>query len=340
MEKMKKYDSLDLLKFIMSIMVVAIHTQLFPMILYPWLRLAVPLFFITSSFLLYNKIKNNKNQEKEIIKNYVIRQLKFYLFWLIILLPVTIYYRSVWFENGLLLGIVKTITNTLFSSTFIASWFIVACFEGIIIFSVLSKKIGRKIIFVGLILYIICCLRSSYYDLLNDSTFIYRLILNYERIMPSFVSSFPVALIYIFVGKYFSENADKIKITIKDYIALVLLCILLFIEWKICYKLTGQYNNDCYFMLLPCTYFIFKICISMKLNIKKSKSLRMFSVICFPLHASIQPIISIILRQFIDNKNLLTTITFILTVLCCFIAYKLIAKLEKNKKFSFLKFSH
>ena len=93
-------------------------------------------------------------------------------------------------------------------------------------------------------------------------------------------------------------------------------------------------------MILPCTYFIFKICISVKLDIKKSKSLRMFSIISFPLHASIQLIISSILRHFINNINLCTILNFILTILCCFMAYKLIAKLEKKKEFSFLKFSH
>lgn len=337
---MKKYDSLDLLKFIMCLMIVAIHTQLFPMILYPWLRLAVPLFFITSSFLLYNKIKMNKNQEKEIIKKYVIRQLKFYLFWFIILLPITIYFRLEWFGNGLLVGIIRTITNTLFSSTFIASWFIVACFEGVIIFSILSKKIGKKFLFVGLILYFICCFKSSYFTILDDSTIIYKLVFNYERFMPSFVFSFPVALIYIFIGKVFSEKEDKIMITIKDYIALIFSCLLLFIEWKFCYELTGTYNNDCYFMILPCTYFIFKICVSLKLDIKNAKSLRMFSIISFPLHASIQFVNSILLNHFINNTNICTILNFILTIICCFIVYMLITKLEKNKKFYFLKFSH
>lgn len=35
----------DVVKFCLALMVVAIHSKLFPMLLYPWLRLAVPLFF-------------------------------------------------------------------------------------------------------------------------------------------------------------------------------------------------------------------------------------------------------------------------------------------------------
>lgn len=66
----KNYDILDLIKFVFSIMIVAIHTELLPNILYPWLRLAVPLFFIISSFLLFSKInKSSKDEKWIIIKN-------------------------------------------------------------------------------------------------------------------------------------------------------------------------------------------------------------------------------------------------------------------------------
>lgn len=44
------YDVLDLAKFVLAFFVVAIHTSFFPKYLYPWLRVAVPLFFIISSF--------------------------------------------------------------------------------------------------------------------------------------------------------------------------------------------------------------------------------------------------------------------------------------------------
>ena len=69
---MKNYDIFDLTKYTLSIMVIAIHSCLFPMILYPWLRLAIPLFFIISSFLLFIKINfSSKNEKNTIIKKYI-----------------------------------------------------------------------------------------------------------------------------------------------------------------------------------------------------------------------------------------------------------------------------
>ena len=337
---MKNYDNLDLLKFILCFMIVAIHTQLFPMILYPWLRLAVPLFFITSSFLIFKKINMEVNREKEIIKKYFNRQLKFYFFWFVLLLPLTIYIRLEWFENGLAVGLIKFVSNLLFSSTFIASWFIVANFEGIVIVSIFHKKRKKILYLLSLFFYILCCLLSSYIMFLNKNIFIQKMIVNYERFLPSFIFSFPVAIVYIIIGKKFSDKEEDIIVSLKDYLFLIISCILLFIEWRICYSFTGTYNNDCYFMLLPCSYFIFKIVLSKKMYIKNSKSFRTFSVICFPLHGSLQYLITFLLKHFINNSNLIGLLSFIITLLCCYIIYLTILRLEKNKLFHFLKYSH
>ncbi len=70
---MKKVNSVyDLLKIVLSIMIVLIHTKILPNILYPWLRIAVPLFFVMSSYFLFSKLNM-------LIKWIVIHF--FYVFW-------------------------------------------------------------------------------------------------------------------------------------------------------------------------------------------------------------------------------------------------------------------
>ena len=89
---MKKYDVLDLTKFILSFFVLAIHAYIFPHILYPWLRIAVPMYFVMSSFFLFSKIRiTGEESRKAIVRNYITRQMKFYLFWFIALLPITVW---------------------------------------------------------------------------------------------------------------------------------------------------------------------------------------------------------------------------------------------------------
>ena len=51
----KNYDMIDFAKIVLSIMVVCIHVPFCPEILKPYLRIAVPIFFMISSFLFSKK---------------------------------------------------------------------------------------------------------------------------------------------------------------------------------------------------------------------------------------------------------------------------------------------
>lgn len=97
----KNYYGIDLLKFIMAVCVVAIHTQplysiqsivvqrLFDTIT----SLAVPYFFSVSGFLLFSKIDANilSRKSMEVCKKYLSRVLSLYVIWNIIYLPITIF---------------------------------------------------------------------------------------------------------------------------------------------------------------------------------------------------------------------------------------------------------
>lgn len=91
----KKFNSIDLVKFIMAFAVIAIHTQ--PIIeknnsIYSIIiRMAVPFFFLATGFLLAIKIEDDKNNSIEIIKKYLIKTVKMYILWSIIYLPLAIY---------------------------------------------------------------------------------------------------------------------------------------------------------------------------------------------------------------------------------------------------------
>ena len=47
----KNYDSIDLLKIILSVLIVQIHSDFYLPWMKPYVRLAVPLFFIISAYL-------------------------------------------------------------------------------------------------------------------------------------------------------------------------------------------------------------------------------------------------------------------------------------------------
>ena len=133
-------SSFDVLKFFLSLIVVTIHVNLTSQILLPWSRIAVPLFFVISSYFLFSKINLTEkyDEQKLILKKYIFRNLKLYAFWFIALLPITLYYRK-WFDAEIFVGFFKFVKAVLFQSTFRASWYIMATIIGTIIVFYLSK---------------------------------------------------------------------------------------------------------------------------------------------------------------------------------------------------------
>ncbi len=120
---------MDLLKFIASFFVIAIHTNplkdisnfaaVLTMILY---RLAVPIFFLVTSFLFSKSPVNIEG-----CKKYTKRLSILYLAWFTISLPVTVYNRFIISEYSLPVTIFRFARSIFLSSTFSGSWFLVAC---------------------------------------------------------------------------------------------------------------------------------------------------------------------------------------------------------------------
>jgi len=333
----KNYDIFDLTRFILSIMIIAIHTQLFPKLLYPWLRIAVPIFFIISSYLLCNKLNYSLPKEKtKIIKKYIKHLLRLYFIWFIILLPVTIIIRQSWFNNGFTQGILNTISNTLFSSTFKGSWYITATIIATPIVIRFSKgKNDNLLKFIFIIIYVICCAISSYSFLFKNCQTIKQIYNYYILFFTSPIYSFPVALIWIYIGKMFADNKSKlVKLKKESYVLIVIISvILLFNEWLIVLLITNKCDNDCYLFLVPLSFSIFALIKNKNIKLKNPKLLRKISSISYPLHASVAIIVNILLVVFVNNAELVGLLNFIITSIIVYIVCFIVIKFEKLLKY-------
>lgn len=124
----KKTDSrYDILKFVLALLIVALHTQLFPGIMKPWVRVAVPLFFMVSSFFFFRKVNKcaDAAEARGVLAHFAKRSGMLYLFWFVVLLIPTIGIREYFFD-GILNGFASMACDAVFGSTFAASWFITA----------------------------------------------------------------------------------------------------------------------------------------------------------------------------------------------------------------------
>lgn len=316
----KKYDAkYDLIKFVLSLFVLAIHASVYPMGLFPWVRIAVPLFFMLSAYFVFSKLHSAPaDQQKAILKNFVYRNLRLYLCWFMILLPLTLVKRKeLYFSGNLLDNILAFLKSLFFGSTFAASWFISATILGVVILFFLSKGL-RNDIAVGILSFLAFCfvtLASSYRSVVAD-TFLFGAIESYTRFFGYLVCSFPAALFWIFIGKMVAEQ----KLWRPSWLLLGIFtlcsCICLLDEWRFIGNLTGCYTNDSYFMLAP-------LCVLLFLGIQKIKPFywkysphfRRASTVIYVTHASIVPVISRFTDKVLNFSHPL--LTFLLTFLCC-----------------------
>lgn len=342
----QNYDLLDLVKFILSFVIVAIHSQLLDPYLYPWVRLAVPLFFIISSYLFFTKINAcvSNRQALMALKDFVLRNLKLYAFWFVVLFPVNIFIRG-WFDEGFFDGIVKIIQGFIFGSTFVASWFIMALIIGVAIVFFASKKLSNSaLIIIGAILYILICIRSSYMFLFADFPMgILEAIVKYESVVNSPFNSFPVGIFWIVCGKLFADGAfAKFKIK-ESSIILGISAGLLLTEWLLLKHFSGNFNKDCYIMLAPCAIAIFNILIQLKpINLKYSREMRKISVIVYAFHGTLVQLLNKLIEVTVGSmpSAAQSIIVFIVTSAICVGTAILILNIEKTKYLTWLKYSH
>ncbi|MBR6940806.1 MAG: hypothetical protein IKH65_08370, partial [Clostridia bacterium] len=258
----------------------------------------------------------------------------------VVLLPVTVYARRGWFADGIFKGIIRTASNLLFSSTFIASWYITASIGAILIlYAVSKKKVGVILCAVTCVLYIICCVRSSYYSLIQNET-VLSAVKIYEYIFTSPVFSFPVALFWMTLGKAFADGRfSGVKLPV-HIVTAVISAVCLYIEWRYVFNLNGSFKNDCYFFLAPLCVSLFGIIIGIDISLKNARALRKISTVTFPLHASLIYVLRFILRKFISDDVLIAVLIFVSAVICCHVVYLLISRLEKAERLSFLKYAY
>lgn len=238
----KKYYGIDLLKFIMAVCVVAIHTKpfyrvesvglqkLFNMLI----SLAVPYFFSVSGFLLFSKIDTPLSSEKsmEVCKKYLFRMLSLYIIWNVIYFPITVFGFK---ENNM--SFVKYVLDCIRGFFFIGQqfyswqlWYLLSVFFVVAGIYILAKnKITDKNIFkimmtmflVGGIIGILTTINFSEYNRIELLIKCIRLIFGNGRILSGFG--------YMAVG-WIVAKRKKSSSQINIVIGLILLVLLFLVE--------------------------------------------------------------------------------------------------------------
>lgn len=164
--KYKQFYSIDILKFIMAFCVVAIHTDpvrsiegtsiyiIYKSIVKP----AVPFFFISTGFLLADKISHNNNAFDK-IESHIKKLLKIYIVWNIIYLPLAVYHYYD-LNYSVLHSVLDYIRGFVFIGEHYNSyilWYILSSIYALIFILVLMKRKfdSKSILILGCIIWVI-----------------------------------------------------------------------------------------------------------------------------------------------------------------------------------------
>lgn len=252
-------SSIDIMKFFMSICVVAIHTrpfveidnEIFQDFYEVIVRIAVPFFFISSGYLLFGKLKypycNTQSLKK--VKSSIIRTLKIYCIWTFVYMPITIYDYC---TNGK--SIVDNIKHFSQGLFFLGEhlnswplWYLLSAFYGLgIIYVLLKRKMNPKHVFVcSFVLYILG-------DVLD-------LLVSYKDIMPKWID----IVLQIYIDTFLKGRITQGVFFIS--------CGMMLCTMKI--RLTKMYY---YLFVLGCVIYSF-----FEMNIMKSLGLALYSNLFF-----------------------------------------------------------
>lgn len=320
---MKNYNAIDLMKFILGLMVVAIHTNPFESVS-PALnlffvdtlsRLAVPLFFLSSGFFVANKLNDNK-----VVLNYVKRTIMLYLVWSIIYLPINVY--NILQDKSF---ISLYIRRFFFEGSYYILWFLPALAFGVILLKFLYNLLNKQLLIPGcVILYILGAMGQSYYSKVNMPP-------SFEVYYSFFLTTrngLFFAFPFLCLGVFIRKNPDIVSK--KNALIYSIVCfILLSLEVFFARNLDFSKGNGMWIFVLPTAFFVFIYITNIRLkDSPKYLWLRKLSTLLFLSHG-----IFVIAFAIISPRIGLTNsiLQFLFVLIQSLILSQIILKIKKLK---------
>lgn len=246
-DQSKNSNFADLVKFIMSIFVVAIHADFMHgnsvanmLISDVFGRIAVPFFFIAAAFFLFRH-KGDADFSKRVAK-YLTRMSLAYVLCTVVYLPVIIDRY-----NGKI-SLLKWLKIVFFEGSYRQLWFLPALIFAVLLVYLLVRAglSTGKIFYIALPLYIIGCAFHSFYNPIIKLQFISDFATDYYTVFGTTRNGLFFGFVYVALGAYLATHSLKIKlpaawIGFAVSVVLVITEVMLIEEYAISSKGMGMY---------------------------------------------------------------------------------------------------
>lgn len=283
---MQRNNTIDIAKFIVALLVIAIHTALFRDVderlyfIFNELicRLGVPFFAICTGYYMCKQISNRGwngviKQEKKLLKVYGLWTVLYFLF----LLPNWIQIDYLSWSN--VVGFCKSAVLT---GSYYHLWYVLYVVYALpILFIILRLAPPRAWIWVAGVLYCVNALNYGYSELLPSS------IVNYVSLVGkgyAIVGSQFVILPMMLCGAFLAWQNKSLDFKQSGF-CLALSFVLLVAEACVLKYYVGNDKAVSYiFMILPTAYFLFATLLDIKVNVPFANTLGKMSLIIYCVH--------------------------------------------------------
>ena len=331
---MSKKINIDIWRFIVSFLIVAIHISPFAKISPEFDffftrilgRIAVPLFLmITGYYILDRSLK-----DKQVLVDYTKKILKIYFLCILLYLPINIYMGS--FKN---IDIITILKDVFINGTLYHLWYFPALIVGVWITYYLVKKLGRKkALITAILLYIIGVFGDSYYGI----TIMNQITKNIYEFMSNIFDYTRNGLFYvpIFICLGHIVKADTRKSTKFNLLYVLLFFVFMSVEGSILHYYNLQRHDSMYLFLIPLMYFLFCYLMDQsKTSNKKIRNIATYIYIFHPLFIVGIRFVSGIIgmdKIFVENNLILYLLVCISTTIFAFLIEKIKEVIKNERK--------
>jgi serine/alanine racemase len=333
------FNSVDLMKLFAAVLVLIIHTS--PLSFNFWLdagvglvtRIAVPFFFVSSSFLFFRK-----NPGKEQLIKFIKRNLLIYLCWSVLYFPKIL---NAWLKDQRvdIVEILEFIKDAFLNGTYGLLWFFPALIFGVALVYLLMKvlKNPKTIFAIALGFLVIGMVFSTYYALFENVGFI-KIIQDGVMSKIGTRNGLFYGFAYIAMGALISRN-ETFKLKKRYFLFLALSLALLCCEGLVAIKVLGTNATILWISVLPMTYSVFKIVVAIKLPDNSFYvTARKMSILIYTSQYLFIPTIQSWVASAIQPNSLQNIIVFFGATLVCAVFSILIIWLSKKKYLGVLQY--
>lgn len=344
---MKPIEILDLTKFCLAVMIVSLHTELFVgspfcSLVWPWVRIAVPLFFVVSAYLFFLRYDGRWSSVWHACK----RILQLYFFWTIFLIvPIICLRRSAFQSEGWLDFGLYFLGCILRGATFQGGWFLIALLLAFCLTCALIKlsRSAWVVWLVAIILFALSTAKSSGCLGLVNVDFVRKFGDGYACIFGGqpFLG-FPLALIYVMIGRSFALVTRENGRPNFRYSHLTdALCALLvfWCEWHWLKMKTGVFNYDSYLSLPLVAAAIFSCLIAVDMHFPAARFLRDASIVIFVTHGVSGPFFGMLWERLLHLPPCYAIPRFVVSLAVGMLTTVVIRRLRSRHGFGFLKYA-